>query len=132
MLEPASNMPAKQVKTVAADAAQGPPKKMKRDPTTTAKGELVTFLGRVKAGGYKKRATPGDMQEADETLQHYNSLAQEQKAAFAMAYQGNKDQKTFQWARDFMQTVTVTKADEEERTEKYMTRSSAPQFSFYF
>ena len=113
-------------KKLAEEGVQGPSKKLKtqRDPATTAKGEFVTFLNRVKAGSYRKRASAEDKQEADETLQHYNSLAQEQKAAFAMAYTGNKDKKTFAWARDFMQTVKVTKEDQQESTAKYMTRSS--------
>ena len=98
-------------------------KKNKRDPSTVAKGEFVTFLTRVKEGRYKKRSSPQDMQEACEHLQQYNSLAQEDKAAFAMAYCSNKDKKDFQWAREFLQRVLVQKKDEEQCVSKYMTRT---------
>ena len=114
---------APKAKAVGGPSAQGPPKKM-RGQTTSAKGEVVTFLSRMQAGQYRKRCSEDERSEAAETLQQYNSLAQEEKASFALAYQGNKDAKTFQWARDFMQTVNVAKEDEEESTEKYMTRIS--------
>jgi len=106
--------------------AQPSEKKAKRDPATTAKGELVTFLNRVKEGKYRKRATEEDKSEADQCLQQYHSLAQEDKANFALSYMQNKDQKTFQWARDFLQKVSVSKNEEEEKTDKYLTRSSCP------
>ena len=51
-------------------------------------------------------------------------LAQEDKSSFAMAYFSNKDKKDFQWARDFIQKVNVSKVDEEACHSKYMTRNS--------
>ena len=75
----------------------------------------MTFLTRMKAGQYRKRATEEDKKEAEDILKHYHSL--DEKASFATAYQANKDQTTFQWARDFMQTVKVTKEDEREVTD---------------
>ena len=104
--------------------SQGPAKRQKRDDSTRAKGEFVTYLTRMRDGHYRKRASEEDKAGAASTLEQYHSLAQEEKATFAMAYHGNKDQKTFHWARDFMQTVNVAKEDEEESTEKYMTRIS--------
>ena len=113
-------------KAAAKSAANGPepPAKKAKNSTTTAKGELVTFLSRMRDGNYKKRCSEDDRAQATDTLNQYNSLAQEEKASFALAYQTNKDAKTFQWAREFMQTVRVTKDDEEEAIEKYMTRIS--------
>ena len=95
----------------------------KRDASTVAKGELVTFLTRVKDGRFKKRARPDEQQEAADHLTQYNSLAQEDKAAFALAYSSNKDKKDFQWARDFLQKVKVAKTDEVSELSKYMTRT---------
>ena len=94
-----------------------------RDPSTVAKGEFVTFLTRVKDGRYKKRSSPQDMQEASEHLRQYNSLAQEDKAAFALDYCKNKDRKDFQGAREFIQRVHVKRQDEEKCVSKYMTRT---------
>ena len=108
----------------AAPAAESDAKKNKRDPTTVAKGELVTFLHRVKEGRYKKRCSPEDIQEATEQLAQYTTLAQEDKAAFAMSYASNKDKKDWQWAKDFHQKVNVKKIDEENCVSKYMTRNS--------
>ena len=106
----------------AEDAAE--PAKKPRDEATVAKGEFVTFLTRVKDGKYKKRCSDKDKAEATETLQQYHSLAQEDKSSFAMAYFSNKDKKDFQWARDFLQKVNVSKVDEEACNSKYMTRNS--------
>ena len=95
-----------------------------RSQETVAKGEFVTFLTRMKQGQVKKRATDEDRKEAEDTHEEYKSLAHQEKASFAMAYMENKNQKTFQWARDFLQTVRVSQEDEEEKNEKYMTRRS--------
>ena len=99
-------------------------KKPKTSPSeaTVAKGNFVTFLNRVKDGRFKKRSSPQDMQEASTTLAQYNSLAQEDKAAFALDYCKNKDRKDFQWAREFIQRVHVKRQDEEKCVSKYMTR----------
>ena len=122
---------APQKKKVAPTAAEqeAPQKKAKRDDATVAKGEFVTFLTRVKAGVYKKKSE-GDREEAASTLLEYHSMAQSQKAAFAMAFLDNKDKKSFAWARDYIQSVKVTKVDESESTSKYTTRSSCTTFSF--
>ena len=118
-------MPAKQKAS-----EQGSQAQKKRLESTKAKGEVVTFLTRCAAGQYKKRSSEEEKQEASDTLCQYHSLAQEEKASFAQAYQGNKDQKTFQWARNFLQKVTVAKQDEEESVQKYMTRSSCLVLQF--
>ena len=109
-------------------AAGGEPpcKKAKTNP----KGDLVTFLSRVRNGKYATRSTDQDKQEAGATLLHYQALGKEQKTAFANAYQDNKDKKTFQWARDFLQTVSSTTEDESLSTCKYMTRSHCILFFF--
>jgi hypothetical protein len=95
-----------------------------------AKGEFVTFLTRVKAGQYKKRSSGEDREEAASTLQEYHGMAQDQKAAFATAFLINKDKKSFAWAREYLQSVTITKVDESESNTKYTTRSSCTTFSF--
>ena len=104
--------------------------KPSRDEATVAKGEFVTFLTRVKAGQYKKRSSGEDREEAASTLQEYHGMAQDQKAAFAMAFLTNKDKKSFAWAREYLQSVTITKVDESESNTKYTTRSSCTTFSF--
>ena len=77
-----------------------------------------------KDGKYKKRSSDQDRAEAAETLQQYHSLTQEDKSSFATTYSSNKDKKDFQWARDFIQKVNVSKVDEEACNSKYMTRNS--------
>ena len=114
----------KKARQPAEDAGEPAAAKKPRDEATVAKGEFVTFLTRVKDGKYKKRSSDQDRAEAAETLQQYHTLAQEDKSSFAMAYFSNKDKKDFQWARDFIQSVTVSKVDEEACNSKYMTRNS--------
>lgn len=55
----------------------------------------------------------------------YETMNDAQKLEFAMAFKANKRTSTFQWMKEYTDSLVTKKTTQNSATEKYMTRSFA-------
>ena len=85
--------------------------------------DCKTFFTRMAKGFYKK-ASAQEKKDAQDALDTYQELEDDEKKDFVQAFKTNKGSKNFGWVKDFSDRLASRKTTKEEVLEKYMTRIS--------
>ena len=90
----------------------------------TIKNNLQTFFRR-QVGGHMVRTSPEDKVLINNGKKAYETMNGAQKLESAMAFKANKRTSTFQWMKEYTDSLVTKKNTTITAMEKYMTRSFA-------
>ena len=94
------------------------------DTDKVLKNNLTTYFRR-QASGFYKNTSEEDVAIAKNSQTQYKGMSKTEQLAFAKAFQANKHSKSFQWMKDFTDSLSVKTQTSDKALEKYMTRSFA-------
>ena len=94
------------------------------EQTKVLKNNLCTYFRR-QASGFYKNTTDEERAQIKDAQQKYKAMSNAEKTDFAKAFQANKHSKSFQWMKEFVDTLQTKKNTSDSALEKYMTRSFA-------
>ena len=123
----------------AAASAPSPMKAMKAmKAKKAADGEAGERHASISAMGYLKylqkarKATPEQKEHAANACNLYKTLDPEQKKTFLKKFSDAKDDKNFQWMKDFSQSLTKKETTEKKQHAGHMTRHQLSQMLIIF
>ena len=90
----------------------------------TLKNNLCTYFRR-QTNGFYKNTSEEEQSIARNSQTQYKGMSKTEQIAFAKAFQANKHSKSFQWIKDFTDTLQTKTKTSDKAVEKYMTRSFA-------
>ena len=86
--------------------------------------DLTTFFRR-QLGGHYVKTSPDNKVLINNGKGAYETMNSAQKLEFAMAFKANKRTSTFQWMKEYTDSLVTMKKTTNSAMEKYMTRSFA-------
>ena len=88
------------------------------------KKNLVTYFRR-QVGGHRVKTSEDDRNIIKKCQGAYHGMGEAQKLEFAQAFKANKRSGSFQWMKEYTESLVTRKTTTTAAREKYMTRSFA-------